>query len=104
MSDPARLAEVVAFWDTVDASKKFKKDPDFDNLLIEKYTDLHSDIMGGLYDAMVDTPLNALAVIIVLDQVCWLLGWILVLLFILLTTDYACTIKSMSVLVFAQYV
>lgn len=70
VSDLTKLEEVVSFWSTVDQRKKFTKDPDFDTLLIEKYSDLHASLMAGAYDSPLElSPMPALlGAVLVLDQ------------------------------------
>jgi uncharacterized protein (DUF924 family) len=69
-ADLTKLEEVVKFWSTLDAKKKFTKDPEFDELLISKYSSLHRDLMMGEYDEQLKTsPMPAvLGAVIVLDQ------------------------------------
>jgi uncharacterized protein (DUF924 family) len=69
-ADISKLEEVVAFWATIDKKKKFTKDPEFDFLLINKYADLHSDLMAGVYDSLLESsPMpGLLGAVLVLDQ------------------------------------
>ena len=68
--DVTRLEEVVKFWEGLDGKKKFAKDPEFDTLLVEKYSSLHADIMSGAYDSVLESsPMpGLLGAVIVLDQ------------------------------------
>lgn len=64
------LTTVVDFWFSEDVKKKWWiKDLDFDQQIIDTFSDLHRDI-SKMKDvkAFLSSPLNALAAVIVLDQ------------------------------------
>ncbi len=72
------IDEVLSFWfgelddqgraDPEKVSRWFKKDPDFDAEIVERFSDLHSRIAAGERESWLDTPRGLLAYVIVLDQ------------------------------------
>ncbi|GIU53158.1 MULTISPECIES: DUF924 family protein [Shewanella] len=61
--------QVISFWfDEIDHALWFKKDSEFDRIIMSKFATLHAQAMAGeLYEWRV-SPLGRLAEIIVLDQ------------------------------------
>jgi uncharacterized protein (DUF924 family) len=60
---------VFKFWfQEIDRSLWFKKDPDFDKLLAERFGDLHTRVCAGELSAWRESAPGRLAEIIVLDQ------------------------------------
>lgn len=68
--------EILTFWfETTDMSVEmerreiwFKSTPEFDQHLIDNYTDLHERAATGEFDHFVDGPENCLTLILMLDQ------------------------------------
>lgn len=61
--------EVLEFWFVnIEHSRWFKKDPEFDRLLAERFGDTLVQARHGLLDHWHDTAAQSLALIIVLDQ------------------------------------
>jgi uncharacterized protein (DUF924 family) len=61
--------DIIHFWfDEIEPKQRFIKDPEFDELLRTKFTDIHKRASQGLCYAWREHPLDALAEIIVLDQ------------------------------------
>ena len=61
--------EVIQFWfEEIEPALRFKKDLEFDSLIRSRFLDLHTRASKGLLYAWRDTPLDALAEIIILDQ------------------------------------
>lgn len=61
--------DVIEFWfHEITPQQRFKKDPEFDELIRSRFLDLHERARIGLLYAWRDHPLDALAEIIVLDQ------------------------------------
>ena len=61
--------EVIDFWfEEIQPKQRFKKDPEFDELIRSRFRTLHRKASRGLLYAWRDHPLDALAEIIVLDQ------------------------------------
>jgi uncharacterized protein (DUF924 family) len=67
-SDPA-ASEILRFWfEEIEHSCWFKKDPEFDRGLGQRFGDLLTQAKEGRLDHWCDTPGGHLALIIVLDQ------------------------------------
>lgn len=61
--------EVIQFWfEDIEPSQRFKKDPSFDELIKSRFKPLHKKASQGLLYSWRDHPLDALAEIILLDQ------------------------------------
>ncbi len=61
--------DVISFWfNEIEPSQRFKKDPEFDDLINSRFGELHERATLGLLYAWRDHPLDSLAEIIVLDQ------------------------------------
>lgn len=61
--------EVIQFWfEDIEPNQRFKKDPEFDQLITSKFGKLHKQATQGLLYAWREHPLDALAEIIILDQ------------------------------------
>jgi len=61
--------EVIQFWfEEIEPKQRFKKDPEFDELIKSRFRKLHRMATKGLLYTWRDHPLDALAEIIVLDQ------------------------------------
>jgi len=61
--------EILQFWfEDIDHSRWFKKDPDFDRELAQRFGDLLTRAKNDQLDDWCDTPRGRLALIIVLDQ------------------------------------
>lgn len=61
--------DVIKFWfEEIERTQRFKKDPEFDNLIRSRFLDLHKRASKGLLYAWRDVPLDALAEVILLDQ------------------------------------
>lgn len=67
LADEAR--SVLKFW-FVECSPEqwFKKDPEFDRAVKERFEDLRARALAGAYDGWMETPQGALALVIALDQ------------------------------------
>ena len=61
-------ADVVSFWRDAGPEKWFKKDPEFDRAITERFALLHADAAAGRKQDWAKTPEGALALILVLDQ------------------------------------
>lgn len=62
-------ASILKFWfDDIEHSLWFKKDDDFDQLLIERFSELHTQATQGELHTWRESALGRLAEIIVLDQ------------------------------------
>ena len=60
---------VIKFWfEDIEPRQRFKKDLEFDNLIIEKFSVLHDRAKQGALHTWRKHPLEALAEIIILDQ------------------------------------
>ena len=64
-SDPA---SVVAFWRDAGMEKWFRKDPEFDRAIMERFDALHTDAAAGRLNHWAETAEGALALILLLDQ------------------------------------
>ena len=63
------INEILQFWfEDIDHSRWFKKDPDFDRELAQRFGDLLTRAKNDQLDDWCDTPRGRLALIIVLDQ------------------------------------
>lgn len=61
--------DILRFWfDDIDRSCWFKKNPEFDRELVERFGALHALAMNGELEHWCETPNGCLAVIILLDQ------------------------------------
>lgn len=61
--------EVIEFWfEEIEPGQRFKKDPEFDELISSRFGALHSRAAKGELYAWRDHPLDSLAEIIILDQ------------------------------------
>jgi len=61
--------EVIGFWfDEIEPKQRFTKDAEFDQLITERFLDLHRQASQGLLYTWREHPLDALAEIIILDQ------------------------------------
>jgi uncharacterized protein (DUF924 family) len=61
--------EILQFWfEDIEHSRWFKKDPDFDRELEQRFGDLLTQARNNQLDHWCDTPRGSLALIIVLDQ------------------------------------
>lgn len=61
-------SEVVAFWREAGPEKWFRKDAEFDRLMVERFTELHGQAAMGRKDSWAETPDGALALVLLLDQ------------------------------------
>jgi len=60
---------VIKFWfEEIDRAQRFKKDPEFDELIRSRFLELHMRARKGLLYAWRDDALDALAEVILLDQ------------------------------------
>jgi uncharacterized protein (DUF924 family) len=65
----ATAKDVIQFWfEEISPKQRFKKDEEFDALILERFKSVHKRASQGLLYAWRDHPLDALAEIIVLDQ------------------------------------
>lgn len=65
----ATAKDVIQFWfEEISPKQRFKKDEEFDALIVERFKSVHKRASQGLLYAWRDHPLDALAEIIVLDQ------------------------------------
>ncbi|GAB5501138.1 MAG: DUF924 family protein [Pseudohongiellaceae bacterium] len=65
----ATAKDVIQFWfEEITPKQRFKKDEEFDALIIERFKSIHKRASQGLLYTWRDHPLDALAEIIVLDQ------------------------------------
>jgi len=62
------MDEVVKFWFGLDKATHFQKDLEFDKTVKAKFGDMVIKARNGEYDDIINTPENALGVIILLDQ------------------------------------
>lgn len=61
--------EVIKFWfEDIEPKQRFTKDPSFDELIRDKFSQVHDKAANGLLYKWRDHPLDALAEVIVLDQ------------------------------------
>lgn len=61
--------EVIHFWfEELEPKQRFKKDPELDKLISERFGEVHQRARQGLLYTWREHPLDALAEIIVLDQ------------------------------------
>ena len=61
--------EVIKFWfDEIEPKQRFKKDPEFDALISDRFAQTHEHARQGLLYTWREEPLGALAEVIVLDQ------------------------------------
>jgi len=65
---PATPDDVVSFWQEAGRSQWFAKDPNFDRCFRERFMRAHEAATRGELDCWVATPMNALALILLLDQ------------------------------------
>ena len=64
--------EVINFWfGEIEPGQRFKKDPDFDEQIRTRFKSLHKKATQGLLYRWRDHPLDALAEIILLDQLAY---------------------------------
>jgi len=79
MSDDSRVREVLSFWFGTDASEAdeararwFRRDPEFDALIRDRFGALHESVSTGGIDAWIGvgtrTPESVLAYVVVIDQ------------------------------------
>jgi uncharacterized protein (DUF924 family) len=61
-------ADVVSFWRDAGPEKWFKKDPEFDRAIAERFASVHAEAAAGRKRDWAKTPEGALALILVLDQ------------------------------------
>lgn len=65
----ASATEVIQFWfEEIEPVQRFKKDPEFDELVRSRFKKVHKMASQGLLYTWREHPLDALAEIIVLDQ------------------------------------
>lgn len=64
----ARASDVLNFWKAAGPEKWFAKDDAFDASFKSKFYDAHFAAARGEYDAWLDEPESALALILLLDQ------------------------------------
>jgi len=65
----ATAKDVIQFWfEEISPKQRFKKDEEFDALILERFKSVHKRASQGLLYTWRDHPLDALAEIIVLDQ------------------------------------
>ena len=63
------IDEILQFWfEDIEHSRWFKRDPDFDRELDQRYGDLLMQAKNGRLDDWCESPRGCLALIIVLDQ------------------------------------
>ena len=61
--------EVIQFWfEEIEPRQRFKKDPDFDEIIKSRFTDLHKKARKGLLYTWREHPVGSLAEVIILDQ------------------------------------
>jgi len=61
--------DVINFWfEEIEPKQRFKKDPEFDELIKERFGDTHRQATAGELYTWREHPLDALAEVIVLDQ------------------------------------
>ena len=65
---PAEALQVVQFWRDAGISKWFTKDPAFDRTFRVTFLGFYEEAARGELDGWADTPLGALALLILLDQ------------------------------------
>ena len=70
MSEDSKIGpgDVVAFWREAGRDKWFKKDPEFDRAIEERFGALHAEAAAGKLNDWAKSPEGALALILVLDQ------------------------------------
>ena len=69
MTEPAWIGEVLRFWfDEVGPTAWFKADPALDERIRRRYGQRHADLAAHASPALMASPTEALATIIVLDQ------------------------------------
>lgn len=69
MNQSCSAKDVIQFWfEETEPKQRFKKDPEFDDLIRNRFRKLHRRATQGLLYAWREHPLDALAEIIVLDQ------------------------------------
>lgn len=66
--ESAAMAALLEFWREAGYERWFRKDPDFDRGLSERFLDLHMAVAARRHDAWLDTPEGALALLILTDQ------------------------------------
>jgi uncharacterized protein (DUF924 family) len=64
----ARPADIVHFWREAGETRWFEKDAAFDDAIRLKFEPIHHAAARGEYDAWIETPDGALALLILLDQ------------------------------------
>ena len=61
--------DVISFWfKEIEPSQRYKKDPEFDELIKSRFGELHTRAIQGLLYAWRGHPLDSLAEIIILDK------------------------------------
>lgn len=66
---PVSACEVIKFWfEEIEPKQRFKKDLEFDQLIKDRFGEVHARANTGLLYTWREHPLDALAEIIVLDQ------------------------------------
>jgi uncharacterized protein (DUF924 family) len=60
--------DVVAFWRDAGPERWYKKDPEFDRAIAERFSAAHAKGAAGELDDWAETPRGALALLILLDQ------------------------------------
>lgn len=69
IKDQAQVNEIVSFWFSEEnKSKRFIKDADFDQIIIQKFKTLHRDAIEGRLNHWKGDPEGCLAFIILIDQ------------------------------------
>jgi len=69
MRHAERIADVLEFWfEKTEPMQRFRKDPDFDAAIQEKFEPLVKKAMAGQLDAWAETSDGLMALIIMLDQ------------------------------------
>ncbi len=70
MSEDSKIGpgDVIAFWREAGRDKWFKKDPEFDRAIEERFGALHAEAAAGKLNDWAKSPEGALALILVLDQ------------------------------------
>jgi uncharacterized protein (DUF924 family) len=66
--EPIQATEVVAFWEGAGPALWFAKDEEFDGRFRERFLRLHEAAAHGDLDGWNETPVGALALMILLDQ------------------------------------
>jgi uncharacterized protein (DUF924 family) len=68
MTDAINPSEVLEFWRSAGYERWFKADPDFDQEVRERFAATHEKATAGQLAAWEETPVGALALVLVLDQ------------------------------------